>query len=502
MKGHQKKEYIVRSCFIRSLLIACCLGGFSPLHAQSAVSLDNAIAIAQRNSYDAQLARFSFLSSYWTYKSFRAELLPSMSLTGGIMNFNHSRVEARNAEDGKINYVDNNSLVNSLTLSLEQQISSLGGTLSLQSYLYRLDQFDYKMTTYNTLPLRLSYSQPFTSYNEMKWRKKMEPKEYERAKRIYCESIESIAIRVASLYFAAISAQSDYNQSVTKLKDLEDLYAMSQKRLSLGTITKGDLLQLELSMLNAKVACNESQVKMNDAFYDLFSYMRVSHDEKVILLPPENVIEQVLNVNEVLQKAMNNSSHAIGQDLDLLSAQQNLAKAKAAQGIQMQLNAEVGFNRTADGFASAYSHLQDNEIIGLTISVPIFDWGVKKGRVMVAKSNLELAKTKKEQADNDYVQSIKREVMQFSLQAEQCRTSKRAQKISEERYEITKKRFETGNVSVTELNTALQELETAKAQYIGQLQSYWNYYYTLRKFTLYDWVEHRDLIADSEALVK
>ena len=63
------------------------------------------------------------------------------------MNFNHSRVEARNAEDGKINYVDNNSLVNSLTLSLEQQISSLGGTLSLQSYLYRLDQFDYKMTT-------------------------------------------------------------------------------------------------------------------------------------------------------------------------------------------------------------------------------------------------------------------------------------------------------------------------------------------------------------------
>ena len=183
----------MRSWFIRFLLIACCFGGFSPLHAQTAVSLDNAIAIAQRNSYDAQLARFSFLSSYWTYKSFRAELLPSMSLTGGIMNFNHSRVEARNAEDGKINYVDNNSLVNSLTLSLEQQISSLGGTLSLQSYLYRLDQFDYKMTTYNTLPLRLSYSQPFTSYNEMKWRKKMEPKEYERAKRIYCESIESIA---------------------------------------------------------------------------------------------------------------------------------------------------------------------------------------------------------------------------------------------------------------------------------------------------------------------
>ena len=67
----------------------------------------------------------------------------------------------------------------------------------------------------------------------------------------------------------------------------------------------------------------------------------------------------------------------------------------------MRLNAEVGFNRTADGFAAAYSHLQDNEIIGLTVTLPIFDWGVQKGKVMVAKSNLELAKTKKEQAGSE-----------------------------------------------------------------------------------------------------
>lgn len=350
----------------------------SPFFAQQTVTLGDAIRIAQSNSFDAQLARFSFLSSHWAYKSYKAELLPSMSLSGGLMNFNHSRVEARNAEDGKINYVDNNSLVNSLTLSLQQPVSSLGGTLSLQSYLYRLDQFDYKMTTYNTLPLRLSYSQPFTSYNEWKWRKKTEPKEYEKAKRVYQESIEDIAIKVSSLYFAAISALSDYQQSLAKSQDLEELYRISQRRLELGTITKGDLLQLELSKLNAEVTVNEAKVKLNDSLYDLFSYMRVTDYEHANLLPPENVLDMVLNVNDVLLKARTNSSHAITQDLELIAAQQNLAKAKSAQGIQMHLNAEVGFNRTADGFAAAYSHLQDNEIIGVTVTVPIFDWGVKK----------------------------------------------------------------------------------------------------------------------------
>lgn len=487
------KKYIVFLLLASSVWIG---------HAQQSVSLDDVIRIAQQKSYDAQLARFSFMSSYWAYKSFRAELLPSMSLTGGLMNFNHSKVEARNADDGKINYVDNNSLANSLSLSLDQQIVSLGGTLSLQSYLYRLDQFDYKMTTYNTLPLKLSYSQPFRSFNELKWRKKTEPKEYEKAKKVYLESIEDVAIHAASLYFQAISDQSDYAQSISKYKDLVELYEISKKRLDLGTITKGDLLQLELSMLNTKVEVNDSKIKMEDSSFELFSYLRVTDYEGVALTPPENVMDMVLNVDDVLRQALQNSSHVIGQDLNMLSAEENLAKTKAAKGIQVQLNAEVGFNRTADGFAAAYRGLQDNEIVGVTVTLPIFDWGVQKGKVMVAKSNLELAKTRKEQATSDYIQKIKREVLQFSFQGEQCRTSIRAREISRERYDITKKRFEMGNVSVTELNTALQELETAKSQYLSQLKSYWSYYYALRRYTLYDWIQHRPLSADFEAIVK
>ena len=43
------------------------------------LTLPDAIRIAQENSYDAQLARFSFLASYWTYRSFKAELLPSVN---------------------------------------------------------------------------------------------------------------------------------------------------------------------------------------------------------------------------------------------------------------------------------------------------------------------------------------------------------------------------------------------------------------------------------------
>ena len=124
-----------------------------PVAAQQAtrkLSLTEAIEIAKRESYAAQVARYSFLGQYWNYRSYRAELLPSLNLSGGVMNFDRSIVEVRDADSGRVNYVDNNSLSNDLTLSVDQNIPFLGGTLSLQSSLSRLDQFSYDEKTYNS----------------------------------------------------------------------------------------------------------------------------------------------------------------------------------------------------------------------------------------------------------------------------------------------------------------------------------------------------------------
>ena len=173
-----------------------------------------------------------------------------------------------------------------------------------------------------------------------------------------------------------------------------------------------------------------------------------------------------------------------------------MAQAKANKGLQVQLNAELGFNRTANHFREAYRNLKDNEIVGLTVSLPIFDWGVSKGRVKMAEADLEVTKTQLEQAHEAYVQDLRCSVLLFNMQSDQCKNALRAQDIAEERYDITKRRYETGAVTVTDLNTAQQEMESAKAQYISQLQTFWNDYYNIRKSTLYDWIGHHNLTVD------
>ena len=469
------------------------LMGYSIVNAQT-LTLTNAIKIAQENSLDAKSAHFSFLASYWTYRSFKAELLPSMNLSGGLMNYNRSLVQARNYDDGRLSYVSNNTLSNSLTFSVDQEIVATGGTVSLMSYLHRLDQFTYDEKTFNTQPLRISYSQPLRAFNSLKWEKKTAPLEYEIAQKRYASSMQDIAIRVTSLFFRVLSAQSDYQQSKATLADRETLYAMAQKRLELGTTTKSEVLQMELSVMNARVSEGNNRITLDDALYNLFSYLRVTDYENAELVPPYNVPDLVVNMDEVLQKAITNSSHTREQRLEMLNAERSLAQAKANKGIQLSLSGELGFMQSANDFAGAYRNLKDNEVIGLTLRLPIFDWGVSKGRVRMAQAQLEVVKTQQEQSHQDYVQELRKKVMQFNAQPSQCRNALRAQEIAEERYNIMRRRYEEGTVSVTDLNTALQEMTSAKAQYIGQLNTFWSDYYSLQKSTLYDWTMNRDLL--------
>lgn len=466
------------------------------------LTLNDVIKIAHERSYNAQAAKFRLNAAYWTFRSIRAELLPAINLSGNVMEFDHSKVEARDFESGLINYVDNNTLSNTMILSVDQQIPGLGGTVSLQSYLHRLDQFDHNITTYNTQPLRITYTQPLRSFNELNWQRKIAPVEYQKAQREYIESIEQVTVTVTQLFFAAIIAQTQHLQSIKNYQDLQKLYETAKKRFAIGTTTKNDMLQLELSVLNAKLDITNHKITLDNQLFHLFSFLRLTGYDDVKLAVPENIPNIIVNVSEAVSYALENSSHTHRQTLTKLESEKALAKAKSKKGIQLQLRSELGFSQTANNFTGAYAKLRDNERIGLTLTLPIYDWGVSKGRVKVAEENLKLAKTQIEQEHEEYVHNVRKQVMKFNCLAEQCKTAQKAREISNERYEIMKQRFEDGAISVTELNTALDEAENSKARYISQLQTYWIDFYTLRHITLYDWQRNIKLIADFDKIIE
>ena len=124
-------------------------------------TLEDVIVMAQSKSLPALVARYSFISSYF---------LPSLNLGADIGQYNRSIVALQDAETGETHYVQNDNMNNSLQLSIDQNIPFTGGTVSLNTYLNRFDQFSpFGDMTYNSNPVNIAYYQPIFQYNRLKW---------------------------------------------------------------------------------------------------------------------------------------------------------------------------------------------------------------------------------------------------------------------------------------------------------------------------------------------
>lgn len=489
---------------IKRLLLACLLFAGLQAHAQeSRMTLDEAVTIARARSVPALEARSAFISSYWAYRSYRASMLPSLSIYGDLGQFNRNLTRLQNYNTGEYVYTRTNNMTNSMGLAISQNIALTGGTVRLFSDLSRIDQFgDNPYSMWYSQPLTLYYSQPIFSYNQFKWNRLIEPKQYEKAKRIYLEAMEDVTVNTVKYYFALMMARKNYDIARSNYENTSRMHEIAEQRLATGSVTRDECLQLELRMLSDSIAINENETAVREAMMALSSQLGLDGPETLEPASSADLPDITMDYDMVMDKAWNNSSFSLDNDIKLLDAKSAIAKAKANRGITMALNATFGLSQTGTGFRDAFSSPLDQEVVGLSFTIPIFDWGMGKGRVKEAEAQEEAVKAQITQAENDYRRSVFSAVGQFNKQRGQCIVSERAARIAQERYSLTMDKFRAGSASVTDLNTAQSENDAAAVKYITDLSNFWNYYYALRKLTLYDFLEGHDIDVDFENMTE
>lgn len=465
------------------------------------LTLEETIATAQDQSPAALLAKHYFLTSYWEWRTFRSEMLPSLNLQGSLGQYNRSLVALQNSETGAMNYVNNNTLNNALYLSLDQNITLTGGTVSVLSSLNRLDEFaPGNAVTYNSRPLYVRVTQPVNGYNSFKWQKKIEPRKFEKAKRIYLESMETITVNAVNYFFSLLTAQLQLQIAQKSRENTSQLYEIAKERFRIGTITRDELLQLELKLLNDDLTISDCKVSEQMAMMRLRTFLGYNESVTIVLEMPDSNPELVLPLDDVMAKTFANSSATLDNEINTLNAEQAVAKARSTAGFSADLSLQFGLNQVGRDLPAAYRYPLDQEIVGLSLSVPILDWGLGKGRVKVAQSQAEVVASQIDQAVNALREDVTLKVMQFNRQGGQCEVSRRADEVGRDRYSSTRDRFVSGSVGVTELNNAQSEMDAASLRYLSDLSDWWKYYYEIRQMTLYDYLRKQDINADFDRL--
>ncbi|RPH29130.1 MAG: TolC family protein [Bacteroidales bacterium] len=465
------------------------------------LSLAEVIQLAKEQSPQAILAKHKFRASYWQYRSYKADYLPSIKMTTSPLGYNRSLL-ADLQGDGSYKYVEVNKNTSSLGFEMSQNIGLTGGRVFVNTSLDRNDDFKRDSSSYKSVPYQIGFVQPIFGYNELRWNKKIEPIKYEEAKRIYLQMVENISMDASRLFFDLILAQQNLKTAKLNYANSDTLYKIAKGRYNIGTIAENELLQMQLSFLNAKGSVSDAEVDIQLKKAKIKSFLGLNDEYDLELSIPESTPATNVKYDEVLSFAKTNTPKALEFTRQIIEADRDVAKARSERGFSADLSVNYGINRDAELIKETYSNYNDLQTVNFKISVPILDWGKGKGQVKMAQSNREVIRATVNQELIDFEQDIFLKVMQFNRQDDQVALSAKADTISQSRYNVTKERFLIGKIDVLDLNIAQTERDAAKQKYINTLSSFWQFYYNMRRLTLFDFEKQKPLEMDFELLLK
>ena len=466
------------------------------------LTLDEVVTLASEQSPNALIAKHRFRASYWQYRTFMADYRPILSLSGNLPDYSTAYSRVWNSVAQQWEYASTNVLQTNGNLSLAQNIGLTGGSISLFSDLTYEKNFETDGERYITSPLNVRLTQPLFRYNELRWQKKIEPLKYEEARKAYLRDIENVHMMAVQSFFNLALAQINREIAETNMQNADTLYKIALGRYNLGTIAEDELLQMELSYLNAGTAINESEMNLRDRELKLRSFLGFNQTVRLELLIPSAIPDLEVEVSEVLRLAEENNPDLIALERQLVEAQSSVAQAKAEKGLNANLTASYGLRDQDPLLEMAYVQPNQQQTIRIGFTLPILDWGQGRGRYKMAQSSEELTRVQVEQSRIDFEQNLLLDVQQFNMQDDQVKIAAKSDTVAAKMFEVTKQRFLIGRIDVLDLNNADTKKDQNKRNYIQALNNYWTYYYNMRALTLFDFISRKPLETDYDKLVE
>jgi outer membrane protein TolC len=464
------------------------------------ITLEDAIELAQKESPDYQSLVNRNQASYWRFRNYQAGFLPQLRLNSTIPDYSNfiRRITNDNGQD--IFVTTNQSRIEG-RLSLTQNLALTGGSFSVSSQLERINVLgDNPSTGYSVVPFSVNYFQNSLLYNPFKWDKKIEPLIYEEAQREFIENMEQISLNTCRRYFGLLKAQIRLRIAQNNLSNQDTLFQIAQGRFKMGKIAENDLLQMELTLLNSKNTVTTQLIALKRTSQNLARYLNLN-TENIELTIPKDLDPFEVSPDKALEEASSNRKSVIEFRRRRLEAEKEVARVKGNNRLNIDLRANFGISQQGPVFDDLFQDYNQQQNVTVTVGIPLIDWGVSKSRRKLAEANLDLENTNIAIDRQAFEQEIYLHTLNWANQRNFLATAKKAQEIAVKRYNISKKRYILGKITITDLNIAQDEMDRSLVTYLNSLEQFWTDYYTLRRLTLYDFVNDEkikveDLIYD------
>lgn len=453
--------------------------------AQKAFPMEQAVELAQTNAWSVMSSKVDVEIAETDLNLYKAAIRPSLNLSGSLPNYFRTST-AITQPNGTVQFqrIAQNNL--QLSLFSTQEIPMTGGQIFVQSDLTRFDDFTFDSRLYNGVPLRIGIIQPLFSTRPLYWEGRLAPLRTKREQKGYEVTVEAAKVQSVDLYFEVLIANE--NKAIATLNEEvnQQLLIIAEERLELGKISRDEKLQLEIELKSAQLDRRIAENSLEIAIQNLAAFLNTSLDGVELFESQQAFSPFEISEEEALQYMQIFRPEILSFQLDQLSADQVIQRAKIENGPQVDVFASFGLARGSENISDIYSAPFTEQQVGVQVNLPILDWGTRRNTIKRAKLLKDQMGYNYNQQLQDLENQVRQTVLQFNTQQQALIEQKRILDMTEARYEIANDRYVLGAIDITNLTLAQREKNAARRNYVLSLRQYWISYYSLRFLTGYD----------------
>lgn len=473
---------------MRKMVLLCILGvlcGLPDGFTQEILTLEKALKIAFENSPSLVQSKLSLQQNELNLKAQEASLKSQFDLE--VNPFRFSRISQYDDYNSK--WYDSKTMGTDASFSIRQPIKWTDGTVSLVNKLSWQDASNRtsggKSTAF-THNLSLMLNQPIFTYNRTKMQLKELELSLENAQLNYAIQQLSIEKNVTTNFYSVYQRQKDLSIARDEYGNQRQNYEIIKNKVEAGLVAKEELYQAEVNMASSQSAVYTAEINYENAKDDFRLLLGISLDEDIAVLPNTEVQPISVNTSEAvkhgLEQRMELRQKQIALDRDVFG----IVRAKSESEFKGSITARVGLNALGDKVASVYDSPTDNEEFGISLTIPIFDWGAKKARVQSSKLAMESDEVDLEEQRKEITINIRQVCRNLPTLINQINIRKKSIENAERTYDIHLEKYRNGDLTGMELQQYQSQLTTAKQEYTNAIISYKLELLNLKIQTLWD----------------
>ncbi len=474
---------------LNRVLTGCCLILLSQvLSAQELLTMDRSMEIAVENSPDMQQMELALVQSQERLNAQRARLKSQFAIT--LDPFEYEKTNRFDQQTSE--WYLNESASSGGTFAINQRILPTDGELMLVnrfSYDYSFTEsaraFDPVSKTFNNR-LYLQFTQPIFTYNRTRMETEMLELEYEATLLRYLLRRLSLERDVAQQFYGVYSNQMSLAIAQEELKNNQESYQIISNKVEGGLLAREELYQAEVNLATSRSNVFNAELNLQNSL-DQFKVLIGMPLESEIMIAAEIKTDTIaVDQKLAIDHALANRMELREREIDLENANFNLIRAEATNEFAGSISASFGIQGNDEQFSQLFKTPTNTPAIGLTLEIPIFDWGERKSEIKAAEAGVKSSQLDYIIEQTDIIVNIRAVVRSLKNLENQMIIQEMNVENAQLAYDINLERYRNGDLTSLDLGIYQSQLSEAKMSRTNAIINYKIELLNLKIQSLYD----------------